>query len=74
MSEYRATVQWKRESPQFSLDTYNRAHITRVTLRPKVQFGGSPPPPEQLAKMHEKAHENCFLANSVLTSIHVEPR
>ena len=149
MSQHRAMIRWKRESPGFSYDTYNRAHtwtfdggvevaassapdyrgdqdrvdpeeayvaslaschmltflalaasrhfvvdgytdeavgfmeknangklaITRVMLRPRVEFGGaSRPSDEQLSKLHEQAHENCFLANSVLTSITVEPQ
>ena len=51
-----------------------RLAITRVTLRPKIAFGGEKPPSgEQLAKLHELAHEQCFIANSVLTQISVEP-
>jgi organic hydroperoxide reductase OsmC/OhrA len=48
--------------------------ITRVTLRPVVTFGGTPPTPEQFAKLHEQAHERCFIANSVKTRIILEPR
>src|SRR5262245_56781890 len=51
-----------------------RLAITRVTLRPKIAFGGEKPPSaEQLAKLHEQAHEHCFIANSVLTQVSVEP-
>jgi organic hydroperoxide reductase OsmC/OhrA len=51
-----------------------RLAITRVTLRPKIAFGGDKPPSdEQLAKLHELAHEQCFIANSVRTQISVEP-
>ena len=47
--------------------------ITRVVLRPEIEFGGtSRPSSEELAKMHERAHEHCFIANSVHTSITVE--
>ena len=47
--------------------------IARVVLRPKIAFGaGSEPSPEELAKLHELAHEHCFIANSVRTSIAVE--
>src|SRR6266568_2823269 len=39
--------------------------ITQVTLRPKVIFGaGKQPTDEEVGSMHQKAHENCFIANS----------
>ena len=47
--------------------------ITRVTLRPAVSFEGTPPTPEQHAQLHEKAHERCFIANSVNSDVVVEP-
>ena len=47
--------------------------ITRVTLRPAVSFDGAAPTPEQHAQLHEKAHERCFIANSVNSDIVVEP-
>jgi len=50
-----------------------RVAVTRVTLRPAVEFD-APPPPEVLAELHHKAHEKCFIANSVKTEILIEPR
>ncbi len=47
--------------------------ITRVILHAKVSFGSSAPSHGDLEKLHELAHENCFIANSVRTSIGVEP-
>ena len=49
-----------------------RMAMTRVTLRPAVEFD-APPSPAVLAKLHHKAHEKCFIANSVLTRVIVEP-
>ncbi|MBW1896095.1 MAG: OsmC family protein [Deltaproteobacteria bacterium] len=46
--------------------------ITRIVLHPKVSFGSSAPSHEELERLHELAHENCFIANSVHTSITVE--
>jgi organic hydroperoxide reductase OsmC/OhrA len=47
--------------------------ITRVVLRPRVVFGGpTPPTPEQITELHERAHSECFVANSVLTEVTVE--
>ena len=47
--------------------------ITRVTLRPAVSFGGTAPTLEQHAQLHEKAHERCFIANSVRSEVRIEP-
>ena len=47
--------------------------MTRVTLRPRVQWSGDKRPDEsQIAELHHKAHEACFIANSVTTDIVVE--
>ncbi len=49
--------------------------VTRATLRPKVVWGGDKTPtPEEIEKMHEKAHHACFIANSVLTEVSIESR
>lgn len=47
--------------------------MTRVTLHPQVVFGGqNRPTPEQLHKLHEEAHGQCFIANSVTTVVTVD--
>ncbi len=149
MSEHKATIEWKRETPDFAYETYNRDHdwtfdagvvvpasaapsyngsesrvdpeeafiaslsschmltflavaakkkhvvdsyhdeavghlekneagqlaITRVTLRPRVQFSGDRiPSAEELQRLHDSAHHHCFIANSVKTEITVEPQ
>jgi organic hydroperoxide reductase OsmC/OhrA len=46
--------------------------ITRVTLNPKIAFGGTQTPSrEQIDELHHSAHEKCFIANSVKTKITV---
>ncbi len=51
-----------------------RFAMTRVTLRPRVQFSGAKlPTPEELDALHHKAHEECYIANSVKTEVVVEP-
>ena len=45
--------------------------MTRVVLRPKVRADAAA---ETLAEIHHLAHEACFIANSVRTTITVEPR
>lgn len=48
--------------------------MTRVTLRPAVQFGaGRSPTPDELRALHHQAHEACFIANSVKTEVLCEP-
>jgi organic hydroperoxide reductase OsmC/OhrA len=48
--------------------------INKVTLRPKVRFGGEKiPTPEETTRMHDQAHHGCFIANSVKTNVVVEP-
>ena len=48
--------------------------MTRVTLRPQVDFSGErrPTAPE-LDAMHHEAHDECFIANSVKTEVRCEP-
>ena len=51
-----------------------RMAVTTVTLRPKVVFGGEKQPmADEVKALHESAHRNCFIANSVATDVHVEP-
>ncbi|MEO7392428.1 MAG: OsmC family protein [Ramlibacter sp.] len=48
--------------------------MTRVTLRPQVEFAGAQKPTrEQLDELHHRAHEECFIANSVTTDVRCEP-
>ena len=52
-----------------------RMAITRATLSPKIAWGGDKTPtPEEIEKIHEKAHHACFIANSVLTEVKIESR
>ena len=48
--------------------------ITRVDLHPNIAFGGAKQPtPADLDWLHDKAHRECFIANSVTTTISVVP-
>ena len=51
-----------------------RMAVTHVTLRPRITFADKTPDAAELAKLHESAHRNCFIANSVKTEVVVEPR
>jgi organic hydroperoxide reductase OsmC/OhrA len=48
--------------------------VSKVTLRPRIVFSGERAPTEvELDELHHKAHEACFIANSVKTEIAIEP-
>jgi organic hydroperoxide reductase OsmC/OhrA len=48
--------------------------MTRVTLRPQVRFAqGAGPSADEFTRLHQKAHEQCFIANSVKTEVRCEP-
>ncbi len=50
-----------------------RLAITRVELRPRITFGGTPPSEAELAGLHEQSHRECFLANAVKCRIEINP-
>ena len=52
-----------------------RVAMTVVTLRPKVDFGGERTPAAgEVQALHQAAHHECFIANSVKTEVRIEPR
>jgi organic hydroperoxide reductase OsmC/OhrA len=53
-------------------DERGRMAMTRIALRPAIEFAGDPPAPDALARLHREAHERCFIANSLRTEIVVE--
>ena len=49
--------------------------MTNVTLSPAVLFGpATSPSPSQINELHNLAHEKCFIANSVKTTIRIVPQ
>lgn len=55
-------------------DADGRLAMTEVTLRPQVSFSGERlPAPQEIDAMHEEAHAQCFIANSVKTAVRCEP-
>jgi organic hydroperoxide reductase OsmC/OhrA len=48
--------------------------VSAVTLRPRIAWSGEKlPAPAEVESLHRRAHEECFIANSVKTEITVEP-
>ncbi|HZS07583.1 MAG TPA: OsmC family protein [Blastocatellia bacterium] len=72
---------------RFRVDTYSdqaegvmennakgKLAMSVVTLRPEVVFSGERlPTQEEFVAMHHEAHDECFIANSVLTEVRCEP-
>lgn len=48
--------------------------IETLILRPRVGFSGDKVPDDAaVVAMHNKAHEHCFVANSVISEVVIEP-
>ncbi|MBM4337270.1 MAG: OsmC family peroxiredoxin [Deltaproteobacteria bacterium] len=59
-------VGWMEKNPDGKLA------VTRVELRPRIAFSGEKrPTPEEIEKLHEVSHRECFIANSVKTRVTV---
>ena len=67
VEEYRDAAQG-----QMRRDGEGRMAMTRVILRPVVDFGAVQPSRTELEEMHHEAHERCFIANSVKTQVVTE--
>jgi organic hydroperoxide reductase OsmC/OhrA len=51
-----------------------RLWVSRVTLRPRIAYGGDrPPSADEEHALHHRAHDECFIANSVRTDVEVAP-
>jgi organic hydroperoxide reductase OsmC/OhrA len=69
----------------YIVDTYNdqpiatlekneegRLAISTIDLKPVIEFSGSKiPDVDQLKALHEKAHRNCFIANSIKSKVNI---
>src|SRR6476619_3713857 len=48
--------------------------VSKVALRPRIVFSGAKQPSDaELAELHHHAHEECYIANSVLTEVVIAP-
>jgi organic hydroperoxide reductase OsmC/OhrA len=50
-----------------------RQAMLRVVLHPDITFSGTPPSADELRALHDRAHHECYIANSVTTTVEVEP-
>lgn len=46
--------------------------MSQVILHPRVTWAGNPPDGTAIADLHHRAHEACFIANSVTAGVRVE--
>lgn len=49
-----------------------RMAVTRATLRPAITYEGRRPTDAERDQLHHEAHAQCFVANSVKTTVSVE--
>lgn len=55
-------------------DAAGKTSLTVATLRPRVTFSGAARPDDgKFRDLHHRAHELCFIANSLRTEVRLEP-
>jgi organic hydroperoxide reductase OsmC/OhrA len=55
-----------------SKNSERKLWVSQVTLRPQVVLAGGSA--EKISELHHRAHEECFIANSVRTEVLVQPQ
>ena len=53
-------------------DERGRVLVATIRLRPAITFSGRAPTADELAHLHQEAHEKCFIANSLRSEVVVE--
>ena len=54
-------------------DARQREWMSLVTLRPQIVFDGDKrPSAQEIADLHHKAHDHCYIANSVKAQVRIE--
>jgi organic hydroperoxide reductase OsmC/OhrA len=48
--------------------------MLKVTLHPQIAWSERVPTADELADLHHRSHESCYIANSVKSEVVVEPR
>ena len=55
-------------------NTDGKLAMTKVTLKPYIVFKGNQPSAQAVDDLHHRAHEDCFIANSVKTEVVIAPQ
>lgn len=67
-------VESYQDNPQGVLEKSSKGgmEVTRIVLTPKIVFGGDKSPDQEtIKKIHERAHKNCFIRNSITASVEI---
>lgn len=59
---------------QMGKNSAGKTVMLSVFLRPCIVWDSSAPTTTEISEMHEAAHQECFIANSVLTDVQIEPQ
>ena len=63
-----------RASGVMSRNAEGRLAMTAITLRPQTHFSGARvPDADELRALHDAAHHECFIANSIRSEVRCEP-
>jgi organic hydroperoxide reductase OsmC/OhrA len=46
-----------------------REYMETIVLAPQITFSGPQPAPADIQALHERAHHDCYIANSIKTTI-----
>lgn len=68
-------VQSYKDDPEGKMERTEEGCVafTKIVLNPAVTYDGDSPSAEETAKMHDKAHANCFIANSIKADVEIKP-
>ena len=66
-------IEYEDQAEGFMPEDDQPTRITRIVLRPKITLRGEAPP-ERLRHMVHRAHQHCFIANSLNTQIEISPQ
>lgn len=60
-------------SGELSKNEQGRLSVNEITLRPRARFSGAKVPDEAAVRaLHDLAHQNCFIANSIRARVTIE--
>jgi organic hydroperoxide reductase OsmC/OhrA len=65
---------WQDEAVgEMTANAAGRMWVSRIVLRPEIAFSGERrPTAEDIARLHERAHEECYIANSIRSEVVVD--
>lgn len=53
-----------------TLNENKKFWVSKIELNPKIEFAdGKTPSPEELHQLHDKAHADCFIANTIKSEV-----